>query len=216
MQMRHLLRSTAIFAVVTGAATVGQAQDFSFSGGATLTSRYVANGLEQSDGPAFQPWAEVETGGFYLGFWASNTTRSIVGGSSELNVMLGFRNEVGGLAYDVGYARYIYFGPRKNCCGELYLNLDATLADAFSLGTSVKYDPTARVSNISMGAGLALDDALSFDANIGKISRGGQRYWSMGATYTFNDSVSASLAWHDTNISRGLAVLSVDYSFSIR
>lgn len=214
--MQHLLTAAAASLAMSITATSVQAQDITFSGGATLTSRYVSNGLEQTDGPAFQPWAEVETGGFYFGFWGSNVTRGIVGHSSEVNLMAGFRNEVGGLSYDVGYARYIYFGPRDNCCGELYMNLDADLAHNFSLGTSVRYDPSARVSNVSLGAGVALDDALSFDANLGKISKGGQRYWSVGTTYGFNENVSASLRWHDTNISKGLAVLSVDYSFSLR
>jgi uncharacterized protein (TIGR02001 family) len=213
--MQPLLTTTAAILAISLAATSVQAQDLTFSAGATVTSRYVSNGLEQTDGLAFQPWAEIETGGFYFGLWASNVSSEIVGHSSELNLLAGFRNEFGNLSYDVGYARYVYFDPRDNCCGEFSLNLEAELVPQFSLGTNVKYDPDSKVSNVSLGAWLALHEALSFDANIGKISDGGQQYWSVGATYGFNENFSASLRWHDTDISKGLAVLSVDYGFSL-
>lgn len=214
--MRKFLTSTAFAAAALAAPSLAAAQGLSFSGGVTLTSEYVANGIKQSDGPAFQPWIEGEINGFYFGAWMSNVDRVITGSSSEIDLYFGYRNEVGKFSYDIGYARYFYQNPRVNCCGEIIGNFGYAVTDALSLGLRVAHDPTAKVTNTSVSMGYAVNDKLSLEAKYGKINKGGQKYWSVGGSYAINDSFGVGLAYHDTSISKGLAVLSLDYSFSFR
>ncbi|MFN3646528.1 MAG: hypothetical protein ACK4S2_08435 [Gemmobacter sp.] len=78
------------------------------------------------------------------------------------------------------------------------------------------HDPSAKVTNTSLSMGYAINDKLSLEAKYGKINKGGHKYWSVGGSYAINDNFGIGLAYHDTNISKGLAVLSLDYSFSFR
>ena len=218
--MRHALATTAILAALA-APGAAAAQQLSFSGGATLTSRYVADGIEQTTGAAFQPWIEGEINGFYFGAWMSNTARTITGSSTEIDLYVGYRNEVGRFSYDIGYARYIYRSPKFDCCGDLILAMGFAATDQLSLGVKVKHNPSrstnpAKQTNISVSADYAFTDKLSMGAVYGKVTKGGMSYWSVGGSYAINDSFGIGLAYHDTSVSKGLAVLSLDYSFSFR
>jgi uncharacterized protein (TIGR02001 family) len=213
--MRKFLASTALVAAL-GAPSFAAAEGLSFSAGATLTSRYMANGIAQTTGAAFQPWVEGEVNGFYFGAWLSNTAKSIVGSSSEIDLYFGYRNEVGKFSYDVGYARYFYQNPRVDCCGEIIVNLGYAPTDALSLGVRVAHDPKAKVTNTSVSAGYAINDKISLEAKYGKLNKGGHKYWSVGGSYALNDSLGLGVAYHDTSITKGRAVVSLDYSFSFR
>lgn len=213
--MRKFLASTALVAALA-APTFAAAEGLSFSAGATLTSHYLANGIKQTSGVAFQPWVEGEVNGFYFGAWLSNTSKAIVGSSSEIDLYFGYRSEIGKFSYDVGYARYFYQNPRVDCCGEIIVNLGFAATDALSLGVRVAHDPKAKVTNSSLSAGYALSDKFSLEAKYGKINKGGHKYWSVGGSYAINDSFGIGLAYHDTSITKGVAVLSLDYSFSFR
>jgi uncharacterized protein (TIGR02001 family) len=213
--MRNLLASSALLMAFAAPGAVA-AQQLTFSGGASLKSEYVASGLKQSDGPALQAYIEGEVSGFYFGAWMSNTDLAITGGRSEIDLYFGYRNEVGKFSYDIGYARYFYQNPRSNCCGEVIVNLGYAVTDALSMGVRVAHDPAAKVTNTSLNAGYALTDKFALDATYGKINKGGRTYWSVGGSYAINDNFGIGLAYHDTSISQGLAVLSLDYSFSFR
>lgn len=213
--MRKILASTALVAAL-GAPTFAAAEGLSFSAGATLTSRYLASGIAQTTGAAFQPWVEGEVNGFYFGAWLSNTAKSIVGSSSEIDLYFGYRGEVGMFSYDLGYARYYYQSPGVDCCGEIIVNLGVAPTDALSMGVRVAHDKTAKVTNTSVTAGYAINDKFSLEATYGKINKGGHKYWSVGGSYAVSDNFGIGLAYHDTSITKGLAVLSLDYSFSFR
>ncbi|MFN4172897.1 MAG: TorF family putative porin [Pseudorhodobacter sp.] len=213
--MRRFLASTALLALLPMSGAV-QAQEISVSAGATLTSRYMSSGIEHSDGFALQPWVEAEVNGFYAGVWASNVSKTLIGSSAEIDLYVGYRNEVGKFSYDLGYARYFYRSPNVDCCGEVYLEMGYAVTDQLSLGGKVAYDPKAKVTNTSLNAAFSFTDQLSVDARIGKLSKGGHRYWQVGGSYAVNDNVSLGLAWHDTNISKGRLVASMDFSFAIR
>lgn len=213
--MRYLISSTAL-ALGLGIPSLSAAQDFSLSAGATLASRYVSSGVKQSDEAALQPWIEAEVSGFYLGLWASNTSVALTGGKYELDVYGGYRNEIGQFSYDVGYARYYYYEPYSNCCGEWYLAMGYAATDQLALGVKFNYDPDADIVNSKLTADFALNDALSLSAEAGTISNGGRDYYSIGASYAISDTFSVSATWHDSSVSDGLAVVSLDTSFSLR
>lgn len=213
--MRKLLTSSAL-ALSLAAPSLAAAEGLSFSAGATLTSRYMADGIEQTSGAAFQPWIEAEINGFYAGVWASNVSKAITGSSTEIDVYFGFRNEVGKFSYDIGYARYLYRGPSVDCCGQIILSMGVAATDQLNLGAKIAYDPKAKSTNTSVSVGYSFTDKFSAEAVYGSISKGGHDYWSIGASYALNDQVSLGLTWHDTTISKGRIVASMDFSFSLR
>jgi uncharacterized protein (TIGR02001 family) len=215
VEMRSIVKSSAL---VLGLAlpSVAAAQEISVSAGATLTSRYVSNGVEQTTGAAFQPWVEAEVNGFYAGLWASNTATSIVGSKYELDIYAGYRNEVGKLSYDFGYARYYYHEPYSNCCGEFILSMGYAVTDQLSLGTRFAFDPDTDVLNSRLTADFAVNDKIGLSASYGDIDHGGREYWTVGASYAITDTFSVSGTWHDSTTNPGIFVLSVDTSFSLR
>lgn len=213
--MRNLLTTSALLLSLAAPSLV-TAEGLTFSGGATLTSRYVSNGIRQSDGLAFQPWIEGEVNGFYFGAWGSNVSKDLLGQSSEIDLYFGYRNEVGQFSYDLGYAHYFYRGPKEDCCGEIILAMGYTPVEPLNLGVKLAYDPDAEVTNASLNGEYALNDKIALGAEIGKINKGGHRYWSFGGSYAVSDALGLSLIYHDSNIDKGTAVLSLDYSFNFR
>ncbi|MFA7434227.1 MAG: TorF family putative porin [Gemmobacter sp.] len=195
-------------------ATVAAAEGVTVSGGFTITSEYMSNGLRQSDGPAFQPWVEAEINGFYAGIWASNTDLALTGGRYEVDLYAGYRNEIGAFSYDFGYARYYYRNPSSNCCGEVYLNLGVAVTDRIGVGTELYYDPSAEIYNISALGDYAATDRIGLSAELGRVERS-HNYWSVGASYGLTDSMSVDLAWHDSNIDKGRLVLSLSMDFAL-
>lgn len=218
--MRKFLASSALAAVLA-APTFAAAQELTFSGGVTLASRYVADGIEQTTGAAIQPWIEGEINGFYFGAWMSNTAKSIVGSSSEIDLYFGYRGEVGMFSYDIGYARYLYQNPKFDCCGDVILALGVAPTDQLSFGAKIKHNPSTasnptKATNLSLSADYAFNDKFSMGAVYGKVTKGGMKYWSVGGSYAITDNVGIGLTYHDTSVSKGLAVLTLDYGFSFR
>lgn len=210
--MRSALVSTAL-ALGLALPTFVSAGDLSVSYGATLTSRYLANGIEQTTGAALQPWVEAEIQGFYFGAWASNTDAAITGSDWEVDLYAGYRNEVGAFSYDLSYARYYYRSPSVNCCGEIILSMGMAASDALSLGVRFAHDPVADVTNSRLSVDYAVNDKIGLSAQVGTISNGGHDYWNVGGSFAISDNFSVSAAYHDTSITKGLAVLSLDVSF---
>ena len=211
--MRKLLLATSFLVATTPAAVM--ASDFSITAGATLTSRYMSNGQAVSKGVAFQPYVEAEVSGFYAGLWASNISDPAVA-DYEVDVYFGYRNEIGNFSYDVGYARYFLRSP-NSVSGEFILSAGVQVTDTVAVGGTVKYDPSAKVYNISANGGMSVTDAVSVDLTIGGVtSGGGFKYGILGVNYAVTPDLTATLAYHDSSVSKGRAVLSLDYSFSIR
>ncbi|MDX5358837.1 MAG: TorF family putative porin [Rhodobacterales bacterium] len=218
--MRSIIATSAL-ALAIAVPGLAAAQELKFSAGATLASQYVADGIEQTKGIAFQPWVEGEIGGFYFGAWLSNTDKAIVGSSSEIDLYVGYRGEVGMFSYDVGYTRYYYQNPKVDCCGDIIVQLGLAPTDKLSLGTKVKYNPSkstnpTKAYNLSISADYALTDKFSMGAVYGKVTKGGMKYWSVGGSYAINDDLALGLSWNDTNTTKGVAVLALDYAFSFK
>ncbi|MGR3509103.1 MAG: TorF family putative porin [Sulfitobacter sp.] len=213
--MRRYTQASAL-AITLLIPTFATAQDVSVSAGATLTSRYLFNGLEQSTGAALQPWLEAEYQGFYAGIWASNTARSLVGSSAEVDLYLGYRNAVGQFSYDLGYTRYYYRNPNVDCCGEVILALGYTPAEPLELGLRFAHDPVADYVNTRISLDYAINDKIGISTNYGTISKGGHDYWKVGGSYAISDNFGVDVAWEDTNISDGLIVVSLNTSFNLR
>lgn len=213
--MRAFLTASAL-AIAVAAPSVAAAQDLTVDAGFTLTSRYVSSGIAYSKGAAVQPYVELGVAGFYAGVWASNVSGpNSAPATREIDLYFGYRNEVGILSYDVGYARYTYNKGVGNA-GEFLLSMEVAPTDMFTLGAALAYDNKAKVTNSSVSVGFAVNDKIGLHAGVGRVNKGGQRYWNVGGSYAFTDQLSADLTYHNTNQSKGLAVLSLSYNFSLR
>jgi uncharacterized protein (TIGR02001 family) len=212
--MRKLLLTSTLLASMGASAAV--AQDFSITAGATLTSRYVSNGIPFSKGVAFQPYVEVEASGFYGGIWASN-----VGGAGnpkyEVDLYAGYRNEVGIFSYDLSYARYFYRNP-NSYDGEVILRLGLAPAETFSLGAQFKRNYITKDKNYSITANWDVIENISLSATAGRVdsTTSPSSYYIVSSSYSVTDELSASLAFHNNSTTKGLAVLSLSYNFSFQ
>lgn len=111
--MRNIIlgvSALALAAVATPALAQDEATDgFSVSGGAALVSDYRFRGLSQTgEEAAVQGYATVShESGLYAGFWGSNVNFA---GSSEVDAIVGYSRDVGGVTVDGGVVYYIYPG----------------------------------------------------------------------------------------------------------
>jgi uncharacterized protein (TIGR02001 family) len=183
----------------------------------TFASRYVSDGVELSDGPVFQPYLELGHGGFYAGVWATNGSEDLLGANSEIDLYVGYRGEAGVVYYDVGYGYYIYPGASALNSGEVLVSAGAGLRETLFLTAAFGYasELDALDSSLTVDYGTPLE-GLSLAATYGDISNDGGKYWSIGADYAFNDTVSANLTWEDNDSNDGIAVFAISSTFSLR
>ena len=224
--MQRLYVATAAM-VATTLPTVSVAQELGISAGVTLTSEYVSQGFELSDGPALQPYVELSFGGLYGGVWASNGSQDLLGANSEVDYYLGYRGEVGRFYYDIGYAYYTFQDPTFAFdYGEYLFSAGYAVTDAVYATLAYGYAPdyfeqgdaSFTIEYFTNYPGLAL--AASF----GDVTTdfGDWNYWSVGGSYAINDNVSLDLTYYDGDsdlelgLSEGLIVGSVSFDFSLR
>ena len=74
--MKTIKRTVVLLITVLSMSTINAQEKTkaSFDIGVDFASRYVWRGLEFSDSPAVQPYAEYTSGNFTLGIWASYET----------------------------------------------------------------------------------------------------------------------------------------------
>jgi uncharacterized protein (TIGR02001 family) len=179
----------------------------------TFASRYVSDGIEYSDGAVVQPYVELGYGGFYAGVWATNASEDLLGADSEVDIYLGYRGEAGAFYYDVGYGYYTYPGASEFNSGEILVNAGVGVSESLYLTAGFAYSTEFE----TLDASVLVDyytplEGLSLAATYGDNES--WRYWSAGASYAFNETVSAELAWNDTDVSDGLVVFGLTFAFS--
>lgn len=214
--MRSIIATSAL-ALAIAVPGLAAAQELKFSGGATLATKYIADGIEQTKGAAIQPWIEGEIAGFYFGAWLSNVDKALLGGDSvETDLYLGYRGEAGMFGYDIGYTHY-YYNKSGSCCGQIIGSVSIAPTDALSMGVRVAYDPDAKVTNSRLTAGYAFGEKFAVEALYGKINKGGHAYYAVSGSYALTDSLGLSLTLSDTDragVDDKQVVLALDYSFS--
>jgi len=119
---------TKLLAIALGAAfalpamaedTPASTSGFTASSNVTITSNYLARGMQQSGGgAAIQGGFDLShSSGAYAGVWASSISwlsdtvpATASRASAEFDTYLGFGGEAGDVGYDLGYLRYNYPG----------------------------------------------------------------------------------------------------------
>ncbi|MBT9384804.1 hypothetical protein KM176_13120 [Pseudooceanicola sp. CBS1P-1] len=212
------MKSLAAFSLLTLAAVapgIASADEgLSFSGGATLASKYVgSSGTKYSNGVAFQPWVELGYNGAYVNLWTSNMQRAVAGNGQEYDLTLGYRGTTGTYDYNVGYVRYYYSDPSDNCCGEYFGEVSAPANQDLTLGVHVSYDPNSDVLDTRLMGDYTLTDRIGLGATFGRLSQDGATYGTVYGSYKINDAISLSATYHDSDETVPYGVFAVDYAF---
>jgi uncharacterized protein (TIGR02001 family) len=215
--MKRFLLAAAAAVVAPGAVS---AQDITTYYGAALTSDYISGGYSYSDGPAFQPYVEMEhSSGLYLGVWMSTIDGDLGGLSSddsvEIDLYLGYRGSAGPLSYDISYYRYFY-DDSGNCCGEAILALDYSLGDTLGMTTTFAADLEGGAS-VTQGFAYTLpaDFELSGEYTWNNEDYGDYNDWNIGIGKSLSDTVSVDLRYHDSDDTDPLYALTISFDTSI-
>lgn len=198
-------------------ATAARAQDVTVYGGVTVTSNYVFRGVTFSDdGPAVQPYVEVEVNGFYAGLWGSNVDFGPGGTDNfEVDYYIGYRGETqGGFSYDLNYDRFT-FDDTGDCCGEFNVVLGYPVGDKVGLSAVFAYDPEAETLASAVGASYAINDAVSVSGSYGYDEALSHNYWDLGVNYAVNDTTSLDLRYYETTDTDALLVAGVSFDFTL-
>jgi uncharacterized protein (TIGR02001 family) len=204
------LRTFSITALLALGTALPAAAQVSFSFGASVVSNYISRGLTQtSNGAAFQPWAEIGFNGAYAGIWASNVNNGT--DTAEIDLLAGYRFDLGGLSMDIGYAHYFYNVTPSS--GEIYLlgSFDAGTAEVFG-GLYFATGGALNLSDAHLGVTAPVYDALSATVKIGN-NNAGTTYadLSFGYDVTANLSISAGANYSSTEGTRFLAGVSTSF-----
>jgi uncharacterized protein (TIGR02001 family) len=222
---------TGLMAVVLPG-TAAKANEIGLSFGIPVVSEYVSDGIRYSDGVAFQPYAEIGFGGAYAGAYTSNIDADLTGADRETGLSIGYRGEAGSFSYDLSVNYYLYDEAFEDFPVEdyaetiasgtfavnesLYLTGEVAIAPEFDqTGLSMRADYYTAVEGLSVNATFGRNDA----------NYGSWNYWSAGAAYTIQDTVTLGLDYHDSNVDEeetglrntdGLFVASFSVDFSLR
>lgn len=227
--MRNTLAAASAMGLVALSPVGATAQDLSWGVGVDVTSEYVSQGLQLSDGPAFSPYVELYFGSVYAGVYAINTERDLTLSDYEAGIYLGYAGAVGALSYDASVYYYFFNEPFGNAFPtvnypEFVLSGSYGLTDALSVTGRAGLAPEFDQVDLSLAVDYATPvDGLSVDAIYGTVDTnfGDWDYWSLGASYALSDNVSLDVAYHDSNAGAaigssadGLFVATVSFYFS--
>jgi uncharacterized protein (TIGR02001 family) len=184
--------------------------------GATATSDYITRGHRQTVGPAFQPWAELDVGPVYFGYWGSNVDPGLVGGAHfENDLSIGVRGTHGPIGWDVGYVRYVYDVSSVDF-GEAYVKGTINPVMPLTLGVNAFYSPDLSTSYVEGNATYSFAHGFKASAAVG-VTNTGENSWNAGLSYT-----PASASWltldgrYYAGVDADKFVVSVAFSTSLK
>ena len=188
--MKLLKLSLAAALAVTVAFAQESKSDIGVSANVAITSNYVWRGMTQTDNsPAIQGGFDIDYKGIYAGVWGSNINFGDDESSMELDLYVGYSNEIAGLTYDLGYVQFTY--PNDSDAlnfGEAYLGLSydfevVEIGATYYMGVSTNdWEDVPDTIEASVSVPLPYD--MSIDATGGNYDTVGT-YYSAGVTKTF-------------------------------
>lgn len=156
--------------------------DWDVAFGVTFTSDYIARGYTQTaGGPAVQPWAELDIGKFYLGYWGSNVVNDW-----EHDLSIGFRPVLGPVTLDIGYVQYLYSNTATS--GEIYGKASINPWEPLTVGIAGYIDPNSKNTYVEGNGAIALGHNVSLSGAVGVQSYGdgvtpSVTSWNAGASW---------------------------------
>ncbi len=222
MRMHFASAAAAALLLAAGAASA-QSTEVAFN--ANVTSDYVFRGFSQTnEDPALQLGADLTTGAFYAGVWASNVD---FGDSTDLEIDAygGIRGETSGFTWDVGLVGYFYVNA-PSATDYDYIEVKAAASRAVgpvTLGAAVYYSPDfygvdETATYVELNGEWAVTDKVSLSGAVGEQYldvNDDYATWNLGASYAFTDTVSGDVRYHDTDINGVLSESRVVASLSL-
>jgi uncharacterized protein (TIGR02001 family) len=196
---------------------------FAVSSNVTLASEYVWRGVTQSnEDPAIQGGFDIShSSGLYIGTWASSlefNSAKTDAASTEIDIYAGYRGQLAGLTYDVGYLRYIYAEQNEDNSadygfGEIYASVTKSLdslplSPLVQVGVNVSPDFYGEdglgvyvYKSVSAGLPFGIIGNVTTgyqDVEGDKTTAAGYDYWhySIGASKSIGN-LTGSVTWHD-------------------
>ena len=196
----------ALLAVGSTTASADFLSEVETSANVALTSNYVWRGMTQTDNkPAIQGGFDVGYKGLYAGVWGSNIDfGDDVDTSIEIDLYVGYANDIAGITYDLAYTQYTYPGETDDLnFGEASIALGY---DFEILSVGAKYyagvdthdsdnsaDDWKPQNGFELSTSVPLPWDLSADAMYGEYNHTGN-YYSVGLTKSF-DKFAVNVAY---------------------
>jgi hypothetical protein len=203
------------------AAGSAQAQDVLVYGGAELEFTQDEFGEGTGTVTDLSGYVEAEVNGIYAGVLGKVSSEDTL---DEVNLYFGYRTETaGGLAYNLYYTRYYYPNDGDDAGGEISLEFDAALGDAFTASTSFYYVPAfdgaSALGSAYVGGAWTVTDAVELSAQYGVYevdAADNEAEWDLGATYSFGDETAVDVRWYDgTDYANGYLGLSLTWDTTL-
>lgn len=210
MKVLKLALCAAVASVAMSGAAAAQDAPFDVSFNAGVATDYVFRGFTQTmEDPQVFGGADVTSGMFYGGVWASNVDFGDET-DAEVDLYAGVTPTLGPVSANFGV---IYYGYVNAPSGADYDYVEVKAAGSVPLGpatvgAAVYYSPEffaetgeawytelngawSPTSNITLGGAFGHQDVeLAGDYNT----------WNLGATFAINDVVSIDARYHDTDL----------------
>lgn len=172
------------------------AEDFRYLAGAQIVSNYVASGVSQSAGkPALQMFFEAVNRGFYAGTFLSTIDMGEED-RGEIDFFAGYRKRLeSGLFVNVAYRRFLK-NVSGDCCGEFQFTAAYPVHTRLGLGGYVSYNPQLGTANRRASAIYKATESFAVAGAYGQNEIYNHDYWTLGATYEFDNFWSVGLIYH--------------------
>ncbi len=205
--VRLALAAATVVLVAHGAARAAgggapDALEWDIAFGTTVTSDYMSRGLSNSEhGAAVQPWAELDIGDFYAGYWGSNVTASGVS-YWEHDLSVGVRPTLGPrLARPrLRLLRLQQRGLRLAVGRGLCQGFDQPV-DPLTLGLAFYIDPENTAATYSeLNAAYDCPHGFSVSGAVGFVTAnddyGDYTTWNVGASWKPAEPVTLDARYH--------------------
>jgi uncharacterized protein (TIGR02001 family) len=165
------------------------------SANVSLNSSYKFRGQDQTaNKPALQGGFDyAHSSGAYVGIWNSNVTW-LPGNSLETDIYGGYKGEVAGVGYDVGFLRYMYPGAGMANTNEIYAGVSfAGFGAKYSRTVSDQYFGGSKASYLALSYSMEVAKGLTASVGVGFTDfKSGTDYtdYSVGLAYDLGDGYS--------------------------
>ena len=191
----------------------GSASEFEFEGSIGGVSNYVWRGATQTAGnAAIQGSIGIEHGGLYANAWGSQVDYND-DTDAEVDLTVGYSNDIKMLSYDVGYIRYSYIGDDVDFgddAQEIYFGL------ALGPISGTIYRDIDNDSNYYAGA-LSVNDIVELPIDIsGFIGRNADSNMDAGVTIGKNIKgfdVGYTYTWSEEDVEDSTHSVGIFYTF---
>lgn len=182
---------------------------------AAMTDYVSLRGFTQTRrGPAVQATLDASYDDFHAGFFTSNVDFGTPEPDTEFDPFVAWRPSYGNWSFDVTAYYYFYLDNEALNYPEIFSTASYNFDDIATLGATFAYAPNYFGDDRETGTfykanlSVPLPRDFSFSGSIGyqDFDKGlfdRHLVWDAGLTYTFEDTLSFDIRYHDTDLDPG-------------